>query len=262
MTDGPLEGGITNAGKVSRSGPHVLRPAKPNSPSIHAYLRALIAVGFRGVPEPISIDEDGVERLTFVDGDVPTTPYPLWSQSNTALVSITRLIRDLHDNGRGFDADDHRWDRTLADPFGGTVMCHNDVELSNVVFRNGVAVALIDFEYAAPGRPVYDLAQMARLCVPIEDDFDKARMGWEPADGPARLRLIADTYGLNSTGRAELMPALDDVIDRMEALARSSVERNGQQALSAMEPTGGIEKYDRRRQWWTQHREAFAASLL
>jgi len=27
---------------------------------------------------------------------------------------------------------------------GGPLVCHNDVELSNVVFRDGIAVALID----------------------------------------------------------------------------------------------------------------------
>ena len=71
----------------------------------------------------------------------------------------------------------------------GPLVCHNDVELSNVVFRDGIAVALIDFEFAAPGRPAYDLAQLARLCVPIDDEVDRARVGWRPADRPARLRL-------------------------------------------------------------------------
>ena len=29
-------------------------------------------------------------------------------------------------------------------------MCHNDVCPENVVFRDGIAVALLDFEFAAP----------------------------------------------------------------------------------------------------------------
>ena len=49
----------------------------------------------------------------------------------------------------------------MADPEGGPVVCHNDVCLENVVFRNGEAVALLDFDFAAPGRPVYDLACFA-----------------------------------------------------------------------------------------------------
>lgn len=66
------------------------------------------------------------------------------------------------------------------------------------MFRDGIAVTLLEFELAAPGRPVYDLAHLARLWVPVEDDFDRARLGWRPADRPTRLRLVADAYGLDA----------------------------------------------------------------
>ena len=66
------------------------------------------------------------------------------------------------------------WNDSLVDPAGGTLVCHNDVEPSNVVFRDGIAVALLDFGFAAPGRPFYDLAHLARLCVPIDIEFDQA----------------------------------------------------------------------------------------
>src|ERR687892_1092707 len=173
-----LDGGIANAGRVVRVGPHVLRPSSPHSGSIHAFLRAVKDAGFEGASVPVGIDEDGRERLVFIEGEVPVAPYPDWSQSDTALASIARLLRGLHDAARGFDPQGLTWADGLADPAGGTLVCHNDVELSNVVFRDGIAVALLDFEFAAPGRPVYDLAQLGRLCVPIEDDFDQARLGW------------------------------------------------------------------------------------
>jgi Phosphotransferase enzyme family len=216
---------------------------------------------FMGIPTPVGIDEDGRERLEFIDGDVPTPPYPDWSQSDTALASIARLLRGLHNAALAFDPHGLTWNDALADPAGGTLVCHNDVELSNVVFRDGVAVALLDFEFAAPGRPVYDLAQLARLCVPIEDDFDQARLGWQPADRPARLRLVADTYGLDRDGRVELLAAMDDAIDRIEAAARRSVDAGDPQTAETMKRTGGMAKHDRRRRWWTHHHEAFAAAL-
>ena len=172
--------------------------------------------GFEGASSPVGIDEDGRERLVFIDGEVPLAPYPDWSQSDTALASIARLLRGLHDAARGFDPHGLTWDDALADPAGGTLVCHNDVCPENVVFRDGIAVALLDFEFAAPGRPVYDLAQLARLCVPIDDDFDQARLGWRRADRPARLRLVADAYGLDRDGRVELLAATDDAIARIE----------------------------------------------
>jgi hypothetical protein len=257
-----LDGGIANAGLVVRVGPHVLRPSSPHSGSIHAFLRAVRHAGFEGASSPIGIDADGRERLVYIDGDVPVAPYPDWSQSDTALASVARLLRGLHDAARTFDAAGLTWDDALADPAGGTLVCHNDVEPSNVVFRHGIAVALLDFEFAAPGRPVYDLAQLARLCVPVDDDVDQARLGWRPADGPARLRLVADAYGLDRDGRTELLGAMNDAIDRIEAAARRSVDAGDPNAVALWNRTGGPERYARRRRWWTHHHDQFTAALL
>jgi hypothetical protein len=68
-----LDGGIANAGQVVRVGPHVLRPSSPHSGSIHAFLQAVRHAGFDGAPAPAGIDEDGRERLVFIEGDVPVT---------------------------------------------------------------------------------------------------------------------------------------------------------------------------------------------
>jgi hypothetical protein len=258
----PLQGGIANAGQVVRVGPHVLRPSTPHSGSIHALLRAVRHAGFEGAPSPVGIDEDGRERLVFVDGEVPVPPYPDWSQSDTALASIARLLRRLHDAARRFDPQGLTWDDSLSDPEGGTLVGHNDVSPENVVFRGGLAVALLDFEFAAPGRPVYDLAHLARLCVPIEDDVDQARLGWRPADRPARLRLVADAYGLDRDGRSELLGAIDDALARLEAAVRRSVDAGDPNAVEMWDRTGGSERYDRRRRWWTDHHDELAAALL
>jgi hypothetical protein len=129
------------------------------------------------------------------------------------------------------------------------------------VFRDGIAVALLDFEFAAPGRPVYDLAHLARFCVPIDDDFDRARLGWQPADGPARLRLVADAYGLDRDGRAELLSAIDDAFDRIEEATRRSVDAGHAGAVALWNRTGGSARFDRRRRWWAEHQEQFAAAL-
>ncbi|MGI9029137.1 MAG: phosphotransferase family protein [Ilumatobacteraceae bacterium] len=217
--------------------------------------------GFEGASLPVGIDDDGRERLVFVTGEVPVAPFPEWSQSDTALASIARLLRGLRDAAREFDHRGLTWDDALADPVGGTVVCHNDVDLSNVVFRDGIAVALLDFEFAAPGRPVYDLAQLARLCVPIDDDFDQARLGWRPADRPARLRLVADAYGLDRNGRAELLTAMDDAIDRIEAAVRRCVDAGDPNTVALWNRTGGGARFDRRRRWWLDHHDQFAAAL-
>jgi hypothetical protein len=262
VVEQPLDGGIANAGRVVRVGPHVLRPASPHAGSIHTFLRAVTEAGFACAPAPIGIDEDGRERLVFIEGQVPVSPYPDWSQSDTALASIAALLRGLHDAARGFDPRGLTWDDSLADPAGGTIVCHNDVCPENVVFRDGIAVALLDFEFAAPGRPVFDLAHLGRLCVPVEDDVDQARLGWHPADRPARLRVVADAYGLDQPGRAELLMAMDDAIARVEAAVRRRVDAGDPNMVAMWHRTGGSERYDRRRRWWTDHHNEFAAALL
>ncbi len=261
MADEQLAGGITNAGAVTRDGEHVLRPSSPHTEAIHEFLRALRRSGFAGAPTPIGVDKDGRERLEFVDGHVPTTPYPAWAQTDDALASAARLLREFHHAARIFDPSPWEWNATLADSHGGQIVCHNDVEPSNVVFRDGVAVALIDFEFAAPGRPVYDLAQLSRLWVPIDDDFDQHRLGCSNANRPARLRLVADSYGLDNAGRQELLSAIDEALDRIEHVARRSIADRDPAALAAVAQTGGIEKYDRRRRWWTAHQQHFATAL-
>ena len=261
MEEEALDGGIANSGQVVRVGPHVLRPSNPHSGSIHAFLRAVRQTGFDGVPLPIGIDDDGRERLELIEGDVPIVPYPAWSQSDAALASIARLLRRLHDAARSFDASRHTWADDLADPSGGTLVCHNDPELSNVVFRDGLAVAFLDFEFAAPGRPIYDLAHLARLCVPIDDDIDRARMGWRAADHPARLRLVADAYGLDGEGRMGLLAAVGQAMERVEAAVRRGVEAADPNTVAMWDRTGGAERYARRWRWWDAHHDRLAAAL-
>ena len=257
----PLAGGITNNGAIVRVGHDVLRPTTPNTTAVHAFLTAIRLAGFDGAPMPIGIDSDGRQRLEFLNGDVPLSPYPAWSQTDTALASIAQLLSDLHKASLQFDPSLYTWNEVLADPIGGPLVCHNDLELSNIVFIDGVAVGFIDFEFAAPGRAVYDLAQFARLCVPIEHEFDQDRMGWEPADRPARLRLIADTYGLDQEGRAQLLTAIDAALDKIEEQARRSFDTADHAALARMEQAGGIEKFDRRRRWWQSVRSKFDTAL-
>jgi len=257
----PLAGGVANAGSVVRVGDHVLRPSNPHTRSIHTFLRAVRDAGFDGASRPISIDADGRERLGFIEGDVPVPPFPHWSQSDSALASVADLLRRLHRAARGFDPHGLTWSAEMADPAGGPIMCHNDVCLENVVFDRGVAVGLLDFDFAAPGRPVYDLSQFARMCVPIDDEPNAARVGWEPANRPARLRLVADAYGLDANGRTQLMVLLGESIARGGEFVRRRVEAGDPNFIKMWEEMGGMERFDRRRHWWADHHDDFGSAL-
>jgi hypothetical protein len=256
-----LHGGVANAGAVVRVGGHVLRPSNPHSVSIHRFLEALDRVGFDGASVPVGIDPDGRERLEFIAGDVATPPYPSWAQTDTALASIARLMRRLHDTSTGLDLGEMSWSDEMADSVGGEVMCHNDVCLENVVFRQGEAIALLDFDFAAPGRGEFDLAAFARTCVPIDEPGATPQLGWTTVDRPSRLRLVCDEYGLDSAGRGVLLECLSESIARGGEFVRRRVEAGEAAFIEMWESMGGQERFDRRRRWWNTHRHDFADAL-
>jgi hypothetical protein len=197
----------------------------------------------------------------FIEGDVPLPPYPAWAQADTALASTATLISRFHEASRTFDPAGSTWSEELADREGGPIVCHNDVCLENVVFRDGVAVGLLDFDFVAPGRAVYDLVQFARMCVPVDDDLSAQRLGWLPADRPARLRLVADAYGLSVLQRRELLRVLSDSIVRGGEFVRRRVEAGDPNFIRMWNEMGGMERFDRRRWWWADHDEEFAKAL-
>lgn len=133
--------------------------------------------------------------------------------------------------------------------------------MENVVFRDGAAVGLLDFDFAAPGRPIYDLAQFARMCVPIDDDMSAERLGWNVTDHPARLRLVADTYGLGAKARDDFIDCLDRSMNRGEDFVRRRVAAGDPNFIRMLEAMGGNQRYDRRRSWWESKRTEFVTAL-
>lgn len=256
-----LHGGVANAGAVVRVGQHVLRPASAHTPSVHRLLRHLHAVGFTAVPVPVGVEEDGRERLEYVPGDVASPPYPAWVQTDDALASVARILRGMHDAAASFGTLGE-WSAELADPAGGPVMCHNDVCLENVVFREGVAVALLDFDFAAPGRPLYDVAAFARLCVPLDADEHGARLGWaEGLDRPGRLRVVTDAYGLDRAQRLELVDLVEVSMRAGEAFVARRVAAGEPAFVEMFHRLGGAARLARRRAWWAEESSRFSAAL-
>lgn len=188
-----LIGGTANRGRIMRRGNEVHRPLGPHAPSVHALLNHLEQVGFDGAPRYLGVDERGREVLSFIPGDTVVPPYAPWMFADDTLASVARLLRRYHEAVAGFDLAPWRWSRPPPKEFRGALACHSDPNLANVVFRDGVAVALIDFDLAGPGRPIWDVAAAARLWAPLRADeyIDDLRHG----RGLERLSLFLDAYG-------------------------------------------------------------------
>ncbi|MCC3772489.1 phosphotransferase [Streptomyces sp. UNOC14_S4] len=261
--DEALVGGMVNVGAVFRRGELVERPAPRNARALHAHLLALKEHGFDAAPTPVGLTADGREQLTFIPGDVALPPFPGWAMTKTALESVGSLLRRLHGTSAAVAVDTHaEWPRDLADPEGGTMLCHNDVCPENVVFRGGRAVALIDFDRAAPGRPLWDVAMTARYWMPVLDPESVAALYPSRLDAPARLRILADSYGLSPRDRADLPGVIEQATEVCRAFVARRVADGDPVYLQALAEHGGWERWDRMQTWLADHRKTFAAALL
>src|ERR687887_1276859 len=201
-----LKGGLTNAGRISRVGDTVRRPRRPASPSTWALFDHLERVGFDGAPRFLGTDDRGREVLSYIEGEAAIEPYPEWALTDEALVSVAELLRRYHDAVASFDPAGHVWPDFVPPEFHGGVISHDDPNLDNVIFREGRAVALIDFDLASPGSAVWDVACAARLWAPLRDERDAP----DAVRGRAleRLRIFVDAYGLSRRDRGRVVDAM------------------------------------------------------
>ena len=201
----PLAGGTANRGRVIRVGDTVRRPAGPHSRAVHDLLRHLAASGFGGSPRALALDP-ALETLGYIEGDPATEPLPDWALTEDALVSVGTLLRDYHRHAAGFDPAGRHWQRAVPGRWRGALVAHNDVNPANVIFRDGAAVALIDFDLAAPATAAWDLAVAACFWAPLRD----------VADIPDRRRdhrlrrfaVLLDAYGADPALRREVADAV------------------------------------------------------
>lgn len=194
----PLAGGTANGTLVVRVGDTVRRPPRRTSLATHAVLRHLRDAGFEGAPRFLGIDDQGREVLSYIEGETVLAPYPSWVLSPRALVSVARLLCEYHQAVAGFRDEVAQWPRVVPAQYReglpDQVISHNDPSMSNVVFRDGIAVALIDFDLASPGSRLWDLACAVRLWAPlrppayVQDERRRCQL--------QRLRAFVDAYGM------------------------------------------------------------------
>jgi hypothetical protein len=200
----PLEGGGRTA--VVRRGGVVVRAAGPWTPTVHALLRHLQAVGFEGAPRVVGegFDEHGREILTYVDGEV-INPSP-WSDE--AMDALGLLMRRLHAATASFRPPaDAMWRPWFGREVGVLdIIGHCDAAPWNVVSRNGKPVALIDWEAAGPVDRLTEIAMAVWNNAQLYDD-DVAEMNGLPETRhrARQVRIFADAYGLSVDERRHLV---------------------------------------------------------
>jgi aminoglycoside phosphotransferase (APT) family kinase protein len=212
-----LAGG--NAGGAALVAGTVRRATGPWTPAVHAVLRHLQRRGFGGVPRVLGIDAQGREILSYLPGATVGTarPWPHWVHSDGALRQVGGWLRGYHDAIRDFvPPADARWRASLRPWQPGDVIGHNDAAPYNAVWEPvaGRLVGFVDWDFAAPCPPVWDLAFVAFSWVPLHARAVAAGEGFADFAGrPRRLRLLLAGYGWTGSVGA----VLDVVTARVEA---------------------------------------------
>ncbi|WP_439598056.1 phosphotransferase [Falsiroseomonas sp.] len=184
----PLSGG-RDTRDVVRIGATVRRPRKASSDFVRHLLHHLERAGLAGVPRHLGRDEAGREVFSFIPGEVPAK-FRHFADGQVA--AAARLLRGFHEATRG---------SALAG--ASPVVCHHDAGPNNTVFQAGRPVAFIDFDYAAPGEPLEDLAYMGwSWCLSSRPDRGP------PEIQALQLRVLVDAYGLEAAGRQALVAAI------------------------------------------------------
>lgn len=176
-----------------------------------ALLRHLELEGFAHSPRVVGagFDARGREMLTYVEGE-SLHPYP-WDDD--ALPLLGAMLRKLHMATASFvppaGAIWRPWfGRRLGVP---SVFGHCDTGAWNIIARDRMPVALIDWEEAGPVDPLVELAQASWLNALLFDDDLAESLGLGSVEARGRqVRMLLDGYGLAAAQRIGFVGMIRD----------------------------------------------------
>jgi hypothetical protein len=238
MAEGRM-GGATIVGDTVR------KPVGPWTPAVHALLSHLEKVGFEGAPRVLGIDDSGREVLTYLLSEARSRIDA--PKSDEALVSLGGLLRDFRESVDGFEPPPHatwRLGKTLK---GDQIICHNDVNPGNVVYRDGKPYALIDWDLAGPGSPLDDFVRAAILFTPlVPDEICRAWGFVKVPDRARRLESLCEGY------RIEPGPWILDAVEALQLRDLDDLLTLGRRGVSPFASflASGSEKATRRDLDW------------
>ena len=210
---------------VTRKGDTVRRQPAERAVFVHELLRLLDE--WPGAPRFLGIDDEGREILSFVDG------YVAWQEprepvifTEPVLLSVGRLVREFHD-------------LTAGTPLAGDqeVVCHNDLSPKNTVYSaDGTeAIAFIDWDIAAPGLRIHDLAfscwQYATPGTPthVATQWRALLTGYGPTDTSALIDTVLWWQHRTWTGIESQAAAGNPAMARLVALDVPSQIRHAEE---------------------------------
>jgi Phosphotransferase enzyme family len=263
----PLLGGDVTEGVV-RVGDTVRRPVQANSPLVHSLLTHLEKQGFDGAPRFLGIDNRGREVLTYIDGEVAGRPRPEWIADEDRLRSVARLVRRYDAAAATFvPGPEAQPAAGLPDPPGTPpappyppeLIGHVDITPENVVFQDGKAKALIDFDLAKWATRADEIFNMMMWWAPLGDPADADPL-LKGVDVPRRCAILADAYEASKPDRMRIV----DVAIMRSRRSRQLMKRNAEQlggGWRRMWDDGVGDQINRRVAWLERNADILRAAL-
>jgi Ser/Thr protein kinase RdoA (MazF antagonist) len=215
----PLSGGRLTPGIV-RVGNTVRRPAKGNAAFVHDLLLFLEDQGFPFAPRFFGRDEQGRDILSYLEGE--TWPGSGSGLSDELLEQAARAIRRYHDTTAG---------SRLSQ--GHEIIAHHELGPHNTIFHEGRLVGFIDWDDAAPGTRLRDLANAIYNYVDVSHWANQ-----EASEQARRISLMCAAYRWDDP----LAIVNDFEADLLQALRNH--ERAGR--------TGAIKIFEKEVNWMRQ----------
>lgn len=123
------------------------------------------------------------------------------------------------------------------------------------MFRDGHAVALIDFDFAGPADAPWDIAIAVRHFAPIADPRDIDGEPLDADDIAARVRILSDAYGLDEADLPSIVSAIDVYLERGYRGFKAAVDA-GSAAHVELAARGFGDRSRRARAWLAQNADA------
>jgi hypothetical protein len=240
---------------VALSAGTVTRPAGPQSRTVHSFLRHLRDKGLDCVPEPLSLNEE-TEVLRYIDGESGGDGWKN-QHDEQGLRSAAQLLRRIHDASADWVPPQDAVFNTPPSAAGGDVFVHGDPGPWNFVWRDGQAIALIDWDFLRPAARIDDVAYALLWFAPMRDD--ESSLEWhhfpEVPDRRARIDAFLEAYG---------MPGDVDVAEAVIRRRQATIEHVRFLADQGVEPQrtwvaqGGLEDEAAEIRWIEENRPLFA----
>jgi len=245
---------------VTKRGDTVFRQAAPWSATTIALLKHLEEVGFAHSPRIVGSgrDPEGREMLTYLEGDFV---HPkAWDDD--ALPLLGQMLNALHAATSTFvPPENARWRPWFGREVGRpSVIGHCDTGPWNIVSRDRLPFAFIDWEEAGPVDPLVELAQACWLNAQLVDDDVAEKQGLPSVEARARqMRLLLDGYGLSRAKRGGFVDTIRDFV--VFSAANEAIEARVTEDSQEVAPLWGIAWRSRSAAWIIKHQSTLEIAL-